>query len=130
MAGWGGSCSAAWTGRHRRAWSAEWQSPGSLSLPGSRAAPWLSGGVSNFSLCLFSAPQLHSQLLVARTGFEALLFLQTPGPGLVTMWGMNQGQTSALSVTALEALLLLQTPGPGLVTMWGTSQKGRLGASD
>ena len=61
MAGLGGSCSAAWTGRHRRAWSAEWQSPGSLSLPGSRAAPWLSGGVSNFSLCLFSAPQLHIQ---------------------------------------------------------------------
>lgn len=96
---------------------------GREQLPGSRAAPWLSGGVSNSSLCLFSALQLHSQLLVARTGFGGLLFPQTPGPGLVTMWGMNRGQTSALPVTAAAL-------GPAQAWGWGTSQKGHLGASD
>lgn len=112
----GGSLSVAWPRRHRRARSGEWQSPCSLSRAGSGAAPWLSGGVSDSSLCLSSAPQLHSQLLVARTGSKGLLFLQTPGPGLVTTWGMHWGLTSALPVTAAGL-------GPAQAWGRGTSQR-------
>ena len=75
---------------------------------------------SNSSLCLSSAPQLHSQLLVARTGSEDPLFLQTPGPGLVTTWGRHWGLTSALPVTA-TALRPAQAWGRGTSQrdVWG-----------